>query len=123
MDDFNSVPKRHRRLRATSLFGLIALVAHYPALLMSAIVSSTAQVKPRAQWNDNEVAALVNYYHEHRSEICDGGNFKTPTYNAAAQAIAPFYTVGPVKTGNMCKTKWQTVSIILKTVLIDTHNT
>ena len=67
----------------------------------------------RAQWNKNEVAKLVDYLHEHRAQRGDTGNFKDPTYNAAAEYIQPFCTTGPVKTGKMVKTKWAWVSQFL----------
>ena len=61
---------------------------------------------PSAQWNEVETAALLDYLVEHKSEIGDGGMFKMGTFNAAANAITEHHTLGPVKTGNMCKTKW-----------------
>ena len=67
----------------------------------------------RAQWNENEVAKLVDYLHEHRAQRGDAGNFKDPTYNAAAEYIQPFRMTGPVKTGKMVRTKWAWVSQFL----------
>jgi hypothetical protein len=64
---------------------------------------------PKAVWNDIETQELINFLHEKRSEP-EGGAFKMPTFNAAAKHIAQHLTQGPVKTGAMCKTKWNGVS-------------
>jgi hypothetical protein len=63
----------------------------------------------KAQWNDEETLALVDFLLEHKSEIGDSGSYKMGTYNAAASSIAAHHTLGPRKTGKMCKTKWRAV--------------
>ncbi len=70
---------------------------------------------PKAVWNDIETQELIDFLHEKRSE--SEGNFKTPTYNAAAKHIAKHLTQGPVKTGSMCKTKWNGVGDMFRCLL------
>jgi hypothetical protein len=65
--------------------------------------------KEKANWNEQEVTALINYLYEHRAEAGDGGSFKNTTFNAAAAHIGPFLTQGPPKTAKRCKTKWMAV--------------
>ncbi|KAF8803320.1 hypothetical protein BYT27DRAFT_7110277, partial [Phlegmacium glaucopus] len=61
----------------------------------------------KAQWNDQEVSALLDFLLEKKSEIGDAGMFKMGTFNAAAAHITGYCTSGPAKTGKMCKTKWR----------------
>jgi hypothetical protein len=70
-----------------------------------------------AQWNKDETAALLVYLEEHKSEIGDGGMFKMGTFNAAAAKIAKYHDLGPVKTGDKCKTKWWSVHILFIYIL------
>ncbi|KAF9236385.1 hypothetical protein BU15DRAFT_50176 [Melanogaster broomeanus] len=76
--------------------------------------STTASAK--ASWNAAEVTAFIDYLHEHRAERGDTGNFKLSTYNLAALAIAFHRTVGPAKTGLMCKTKWTVMKRIYNAI-------
>jgi hypothetical protein len=85
---------------------LIILCAQYAALLMAASIES------KAKWNEKETDALLDYLFAHKSEMTDGGTFRKTTFNAAALHIAEFFTDGAVKTGSMCKTKWQSVCSI-----------
>ena len=62
----------------------------------------------RADWNEAEVDALLDFLYTEKSKNGDG-HFKMPTFNSAATSIAPLRTLGPQKTGKMCKTKWNTV--------------
>jgi hypothetical protein len=90
-----------------SVLAVTAVSTQYLTLF----ISSMAQEK--AKWNDAETTALVEYLWEHRAECGDGGSFKDPAYNAAADKIAPEWSAGPIKTGKHCKTKWGAVSIYL----------
>jgi hypothetical protein len=85
-----------------------ALCAHYTTVLMT-----LPEGHAKAFWNDIETQELINFLHEKRSES-EAGNFKITTYNAAANHIAHHLTQGPVKTGQMCKTKWNGVSDMLR---------
>ena len=95
--------KRHIWAAALTLTTLCAQVA--------TAVMATAPTTPidKAQWNEKETEALVDFLLEHKSEIGDAGMFKMGTFNAAAASIAGHYTSGPKKTGKMCKTKWRAV--------------
>jgi hypothetical protein len=73
--------------------------------------------KAQAVWNDEETTQLVAFLYDHQSEG-EGGNFKQPTYNAAALHIAGNLTAGPVKTGTMCKTKWNGVCYLFFIIFI-----
>lgn len=92
---------RRRRILSSALV-LATLCAQYSAVVMAA-------PKDKANWNDQETAAMVTYLYDHRAEMGDAGMFKMSTFNAAAQHISEHHTAGPVKTGKMCKTKWRTV--------------
>jgi hypothetical protein len=71
-------------------------------------MSSTKSEK--AIWNEMETTALIAFLVEHKGEAGDGANFKEAMFKRAANAIAPYHTSGPAKTGKMCKTKWSSVS-------------
>ncbi|KAI6040130.1 hypothetical protein EDC04DRAFT_2602663 [Pisolithus marmoratus] len=63
--------------------------------------------QPRASWRPEEVATLIHFLHEHRSEVGDGGNFKKSTYVAAAAHINKTHpTAGQLKTQDAMKNKW-----------------
>jgi hypothetical protein len=96
--------KRQRRLWAGAI-ALTALCAQYTTFLMA-----QPSKADKAQWNENEVTALVDYLFLHKSEAGEGGSFKMATFNAAAASIVSHHTHGPAKTGLMCKTKWTSVS-------------
>jgi hypothetical protein len=81
-----------------------ALSAHYATVLMALPEGPAA----KAVWNDIKSQELLNFLHEKRSES-EAGNFKITTYNAVAEHIMKHLTHGPVKTGTMCKTKWNGV--------------
>ncbi|KAG1821081.1 uncharacterized protein BJ212DRAFT_1265841, partial [Suillus subaureus] len=67
---------------------------------------------PKVIWNDAETDALVTYLHTECSKIGDSGIFKPQVYNDTATAIAAHLTLGPIKTGGHCKTKWQSLKTI-----------
>jgi len=71
----------------------------------------------KAQWNDDETIALVDDLLEHKSAIGEAGMYKMATFNAAAGHIAAHHTLGPVKTGKMCKTKWRSVRNFLSLIV------
>jgi hypothetical protein len=73
---------------------------------------ATPTVAEKAVWNPAETAGLIDFLIEHRSEG-DGINFKSSTFNAAAAATTPFWTVWPAKTGKMCKTKWSGICLLV----------
>jgi len=72
-------------------------------------MASALQDKEKANWNETETATFLTYLLNHKSKIGDSGTFKGMTYTATAEHISHLLTNGPVKTGKMCKTKWQTV--------------
>jgi len=72
------------------------------------MASSTDNSK--AQWDEEEIVALLDYLLDHKSAIGEAGSFKMPTFKAAADSISGLLVNGPPKTGKMCKTKWRTVS-------------
>ncbi|KAG1747501.1 hypothetical protein EDD22DRAFT_739141, partial [Suillus occidentalis] len=61
----------------------------------------------KANWNDAEIEAMLNYLILHRSKLADT-TFKMSTFNEAAADIGTknLRTQGPVKIGVHCKTKW-----------------
>ena len=94
---------RLRRQWAGAL-AITGVCASYATLLMA----TQPQKTEKAQWNDAEVKALLDYLLEHWAEG-EGGGFKQKTHNGVAAHIASYLTQGPVKTGKMCKTKWTSV--------------
>ena len=98
-----------RRCLQAGVIAIAALCAHYTSMLMIPQSNSL----PKAQWNEQEVTALLEYLNGHKSEAGDGGSFKMSTFNVAAVHIQQHLTQGPVKTGKMCKTKWNMVCLLL----------
>ena len=72
-----------------------SLGAHFVSLL----VATMSQEEGKANWNDAETLALVDYLWEHKAEAGDGGTFKDTTFNAAADYIAKDWTTGATKNG------------------------
>lgn len=68
------------------------LCVQYSTLLMA--TNST----PKAQWNDSEIAALLQYLDNQKSQLEGVGNFKDPVWNNAPEAIKDHHSQGPVKT-------------------------
>ena len=97
--------QRHRFLAGAT--AISSLCAHHTLLLM-ALPEGPA---PKAFWTDIETREFVDFLYEKRSEGDGAGNFKMPTYNTAADHIAPHLSQGPAKTGAMCRTKWTTVRL------------
>ena len=97
----------HCHLQA-GVIAIAALCAQYTSMLM--IPQSNSLQK--AQWNEQEVTALLEYLNAHKAEAGDSDSFKMSTLNAAATHIQQHLTQGPVKTGKMCKTKWIVVCVI-----------
>ena len=109
---------RKRRIWAAALT-LTTLCAQVATAIMStAPLAAPSTSDSKAQWNDNETMALVDYLLEHKSEIGDAGMYRMGTFNAAAGHIAVHHTSGPRKTGKMCKTKWRAVQIFLSLFVI-----
>jgi hypothetical protein len=100
IDSVPQLPLQHR-LRAT-FTGLIKS--------MSTTLPTTTSKAPRANWNDAEITALINYLVEHMAEVGDGGNFKKATFTGALGAVGPHHSAGHQKTALMCKSKYQSVS-------------
>ncbi|KAG1734542.1 hypothetical protein EDD22DRAFT_787879, partial [Suillus occidentalis] len=64
--------------------------------------------QPKAQWNEAEVDALLDYLITQKSKIA-GTTFKDEVFNEASNIIAGMGTYGSSKTGPQCKTKWASV--------------
>ncbi|KAG0701983.1 hypothetical protein DFH29DRAFT_875514 [Suillus ampliporus] len=76
---------------------------------------------PHAQWNDNEVTALVNYLYEHRTEGEGGGGFKQHSFNNAAEYLNTKEDLkanwqGPPKTWSSVRNKWTTIKGIYNAI-------
>jgi hypothetical protein len=77
---------------------------------MSTTLPATTSKAPRANWNNAEITALINYLVKHIAEVGDGENFKKATFTRALGAVGPHHSAGPQKTALMCKSKYQLVS-------------
>lgn len=64
----------------------------------------------KAVWSAEETIALIDYLYQRRSQADNGGNFKSATFTAAAEAISPLLKYGPEKTEKICRRKWSSVS-------------
>lgn len=93
----------HRLWAGTTV--IASLCSHSAILLMSGQT-------PKAQWNDQEILALVDYLETNKSQGEGAGSFKDSTFSGAVTAVSPFLSGGPPKTVKHCKTKWASVCII-----------
>jgi hypothetical protein len=107
MVGINSVPKLplQHHLKAT----FTGLITHF-SKSMSTTLPATISKAPRANWNDAEITALIDYLIEHIAEVGDGGNFKKAMFTKALRAVGPHHCAGPQKTASMCNLKYQSVS-------------
>jgi hypothetical protein len=103
--------KRYKGARCHRLRAFTAALASLITRFTFSI-TATLTVAEKVVWNPPETTGLIDFLIEHRLEG-DGVNFKSSTFNAAAAAIAPFWTVGPAKTGKMWKTKWSGVCLLV----------
>jgi hypothetical protein len=106
MVDIDSVPKlplqHHLKMTFTRL------ITHFSKSMSTTLPATTSKAS-RANWNDAEITALVNYLVKHIAEV-DGGNFKETMFTGALRAVGPHHSVGPSKTASVCKSKYQSVS-------------
>ena len=56
-----------------------------------------------------EIAVLLQYLNNQKSQSEGVGNFKEPVWNNALEAIKDFYSQGPIKTAKMCRNKWNMI--------------
>jgi hypothetical protein len=66
------------------------------------------QPRERVHWTDEEISALVEFLHQHRSEG-EGGSFKKQTYQAATSHLQTFHRIGGPKDANSVKEKFNKV--------------
>ena len=68
----------------------------------------------KCQWSPDhaEEKRLIEFLVSRKSEAGDGGNFKQPTWNAAALEMAKVPTKGPNKTATACSLKYSRVCIL-----------
>lgn len=98
-----------RRRTLLHIGTLAVLCGHYTICLMHQELAPLAVTRERASWKTQEVDALLDFLYEHRAEGGDGGTFRKATFNRSAVHIAPYLQIGPAKTGEMCKSKWNSV--------------
>ncbi|KAE9385973.1 hypothetical protein BT96DRAFT_789430, partial [Gymnopus androsaceus JB14] len=67
-----------------------------------------------AQWTYSDTKNFLNFLALHCSEMGEGFSFKTRTFNAAAEHMVQFTTVGGVKDAAACRSKWQEFNAIGK---------
>jgi hypothetical protein len=101
----------HQRKVLITAIALTALCTQLTTIM--ALPSASVEKEPKAKWNDTETTELVQYLWEHRAQGGDGGTFKPATFKAAAEHIAPYHTLGPVKTTKSVQIKWNGVSCSL----------
>jgi hypothetical protein len=86
------------------------LRATFTGFIKSISTTLPTSKAPRANWNDAEITALIDYLVKHMAEVGDGGNFKKAMFAGALRAVGPYHSAGPQKTASMCKLKYQSVS-------------
>jgi hypothetical protein len=64
---------------------------------------------PKAQWNDQEVASLLDSLEAYKSKGEGAGNFNDSIFTKVLTVFTPLHTAGPPKTVKHCKTKWAVV--------------
>ena len=79
------------------------------------------QAAPKAQWDTEEVFALLGYLAANKSQDNGTGNFKETTFIDAVTTISPLLSTGPPKTAKHCKTKWALVSLFVFFLLLKWH--
>lgn len=89
-------------------YAVLLHLKHYGSALMA-----PSQPKERAHWTDDEISALVDYLHAHRSEA-EGGSFKKQTYQGALVHLQPLLKQGGPKDMNCIKEKFTKVSDKIK---------
>ncbi|KAG6372411.1 hypothetical protein JVT61DRAFT_7884 [Boletus reticuloceps] len=68
----------------------------------------------QARWSLEEITALVDYLHTHRSEGNGAGGFKSATFTGAVKHLEPFHVAGSkVKDVKSVKYKWGALKAIL----------
>ena len=77
------------------------------------VVQAKVDGEARASWSTEDEAELIQFLIEHVSEVGNGFNFKTVTFNAASLVLDPKKTKGAAKTGKVCKNKWMQVCCAL----------
>jgi hypothetical protein len=77
---------------------------------MSTTLPATTSKAPRANWNNAEITALIDYLVKHIAKMGDSGNFKKAVFTRALGAVGPHHSAGPLKTVSMYKSKYQLVS-------------
>jgi hypothetical protein len=100
-----------RLLERRRLLNFAVTSASLGTHFVSLLISTMSQEEGKANWNDAETLALVDFLWEHRAEAGDGRTFKDTTFNAAAEHIAKDWSTGATKTAKRCKTKWAAVSL------------
>ncbi|KAG6370584.1 hypothetical protein JVT61DRAFT_11202 [Boletus reticuloceps] len=77
----------------------------------------------QARWSPEEITALVDYLHAHRSEGNGAGGFKSATFTGAVKHLEPFHVAGSkVKDVKSVKYKWGALKAILA-IINRWHNT
>jgi hypothetical protein len=101
---------RSRHLERRQVLNFAVTSASLGAHFVSLLIATMSRDEGKANWNDEETLALVDFLWEHKNEAADGGTFKDTMFNAAAKYIAKDWTAGAAKTAKHCKTKWAAVS-------------
>ncbi|KIK90533.1 hypothetical protein PAXRUDRAFT_801372 [Paxillus rubicundulus Ve08.2h10] len=70
-----------------------------------------ASGESKANWNKQEVNALITFLNKHCASAEGARNFKAPIYNQLVTEVAPYLTSGPTKNATQCRTKWRAIQI------------
>lgn len=89
-------------------YAVLLHLKHYGSAL-TRMAPTGSQAKERVHWTDEEISALVDYLHEHRSEG-EGGSFKKQTFQGAVSHLQPLRKHGGPKDATSIKEKFTKVS-------------
>jgi len=81
----NWLARRH--LISVAAAAVAAFYLHCLSIIMANPQAASSFVSPSQQWTDLEMEAILQYFHTHKSEIGDAGNFKKKSYTAAAGVV------------------------------------
>ncbi|KAI9452092.1 hypothetical protein HD554DRAFT_2178470 [Boletus coccyginus] len=105
LPSYHDLTDHHEEDIHQQLLDLIEHLKTFTDTLMAELPGDTTSIAKIAKWSDQEVDALVQYFHEHRAETGDG-NFKEATFSASAKFLQPLHTTGKIKDTKSVRNKW-----------------
>ncbi|KAI9457695.1 hypothetical protein HD554DRAFT_2141816 [Boletus coccyginus] len=105
LPSYHDLTDHHEEDIHQQLLDLVGHLKTFTDTLMAELPGDTTSIAKIAKWSNQEVDALVQYFHEHRAEMGDG-NFKEATFSASAEFLRPLHTMGKIKDAKSVRNKW-----------------